>query len=57
MTETNVIDLEAERERRKLLKHYNPGFLWDFAEHAAVLFVMALSFGFSIWILSPEGLW
>jgi hypothetical protein len=53
-----VIDLEAERERRKLERRCNPSLTRDVFEQAVAYAVVAAAFGFIAWAIvlsQPRG--
>lgn len=50
-----IINLDQERERRKLKQHYNPSAMRDVVEIGAAVFVLTVALGLSVWILSAQG--
>lgn len=50
-----IINLDQERERRKLERHCNPSAMRDVVEIGAAVFVLTVALGLSVWILSAQG--
>jgi hypothetical protein len=49
-----VINLEAERERRRLEREFNPDPVRDFFEHAAAWTAVGAAFCVVIWVLLQQ---
>lgn len=51
---SNVVDINAERERRKLERQFNPSPARDIAEVLAAGVVLMLALSWGAWLLGPS---